>query len=358
MEMTERQRRALYALVGCLALLFLGAGIGAMRKPAVPAPLYRPKVVAFYVDEPGHPTDSFPSLKAHGRLVDEISPLWYSIMPDGSLDVKVNREALRVARSYGLRVVPLINVGKNDDTFLRDPAVRDRTIANIVDVVKREGYDGINLDVQLMPVDGKNFAHDRDLLTDFVRRLRDALKPMGKTLAVSVVPHVQVSPEVSGIYDYGALAQLVDKVALMTYDRHQDSSPPGPVAPFGWVEDNIKEALNQGFRREQILLGIATYGYDWPAGRAGGFSRPTKDIMEHASRLGVPVKWSDQYQEPYYIYTAPNGKQREIWFENSYTFRQKIELMKKYRLAGIAIWRLGFEEKHFWDALKRHFPGK
>jgi spore germination protein YaaH len=212
--------------------------------------------------------------------------------------------------------------------------------------------------VQLLPQNGKNFAGDKDLYTEFVKRLRDALKPLRKTLAISVIPKVQVPSEVAGIYDYGALARLVDHVALMTYDRHQDSGPPGPVAPFSWVQQNIDETERLGFKPSQIFWGIATYGYDWPAGQPGGFSRPTREIEDRAAETGVEVKWSNRYQEPYYVYTAPNGRQREIWFENRYTLRQKIDLMKKYRLAGIAIWRLGFEEPAFWDTLRKEFPGK
>ncbi|MEW6182095.1 MAG: glycosyl hydrolase family 18 protein [Bacillota bacterium] len=350
------KNKLLYLLAGFLGLVVvIGVGMNAARKPAF---LYHPKVVGFYVDQPG-PTDSFGSLKTHGKLLDDVAPLWYSIMPDGSLDVKVNREALRIARDYKLKITPLINVGRNDDTFLQDPATRDRVIANIASVVKAENYDGVNLDIQLLPEDdGREFSGDRDLLTDFVKRLRDKLKPMKKTLAISVIPKVQVPKEVEGIYDYGALAGLVDYVSLMTYDRHQDSGPPGPVAPFSWVEQNIKETENLGFRRDQIYLGIATYGYDWPTGEPGGFSRPTREIEERAARTGVTVEWSDRYQEPYYIYTAPNGRQREIWFENHATMRQKIDLMKKHRLAGIAIWRLGFETPGFWDVLRKEFPGK
>lgn len=303
------------------------------------------------MDEAG-PTGSLRSLRDHVGELDVFSPLWHSIYPDGTVDSKVNREALAIARRARLEILPLVNVGRNDDTFLRDPAARDRAIAGIVQVVRRYDYDGVFLDIQLLPENGKEFTGDRDLLTGFVRRLRDRLKAQGKTLAIAVIPQFDIPPAVSGIYDYGALARLVDRVALMTYDRHQASSPPGPVAPFGWVEANIKDALKKGFRAHQILLGIATYGYDWPAEQPGGFSRPTRQIMDRARRFGVEVKWDDRFQEPYYVYTAPGDRPREVWFENKETLKQKTSLVRKYRLAGVAVWRLGFEEDDFWRTLR------
>lgn len=347
------RRLALLLLLLVPVVLLALARLPAARKPLA----YRPIVVGFYVDQPGD-THSLPSLEKFGRNLNVLSPLWYTMMPDGSLEVKVNRRALEVARGQGLKVLPLANMGKNDDAILRDARARDRVIEGLVTAVRENNYDGLTVDIQLFPEDGRTFAHDRDLLTDFMRRLRDRLKPVGKELYMAVVPRFGPSREIAAIYDYRALADIVDRVALMTYDYHQETGPPGQVAPFAWVEENIKEALNAGFRPGQILLGIATYGYDWPAGESGGFSRPSKEIQERAARLGVEVKWSDRYQEPYYLYTAPNGRTREVWFENRYTLRQKIELMKRYNLGGIAIWRLGFEEPGFWDVLRANFPGR
>jgi spore germination protein YaaH len=344
-----RRRQILWPLIALFAIvaLAIAASPGARR----PAFVFRPQVVGFYVDEAG-PTGSLGSLRDHARDLNVVAPLWHSIYPDGSVDDKVNREALEIARRARLQILPLVNVGKNDDTFLRDPAARDRAITGIIRHVRRYDYAGVFLDIQLLPEDGRTFTGDRDLLTDFVRRLRNRLKAERKTLAMAVIPQFDTSPDISAIYDYGALARLVDRVALMTYDRHQASSPPGPVAPFGWVEGNIKDALKKGFRASQILLGIATYGYDWPAGQAGGFSRPTSQIMERAGRFGVQVKWDDRSQEPYYAYTAPGDRPREVWFENKATLKQKISLVRKYRLAGLAVWRLGFEEDDFWRTLR------
>ncbi|WLY85417.1 hypothetical protein Q2T46_15785 [Thermoanaerobacterium sp. CMT5567-10] len=47
------------------------------------------------------------------------------------------------------------------------------------------------------------------------------MKKEGKILDMSVIPHYQVSPEISGIYDYHKLAPLVDRVTLMTYEWYK-----------------------------------------------------------------------------------------------------------------------------------------
>ncbi|WP_078060281.1 glycosyl hydrolase family 18 protein [Desulfotomaculum copahuensis] len=342
-----------FASLLILALAATAAwGCAQARKPLFPAA--RPGVHAFYVNQPG-PTDSFPSLKLHANVLNEVSPLWYHVKKDGSLIEEPVPAAISFARQQGIRIVPLINLVGSQDAVLVDPAVRDRTIANIVNVVKANNYDGVNIDFEFIPEGNKDFSLDRDQLTLFMKLLSGKLHAMGKKTDMSVLPHVQVSASMSGIYDYGGLAPYVDKVTLMCYDHSQGSSPPGPVAPFAWVETNIKTAIEQGFRPWQICLGVATYGYDWPANQTGGFSLPTKSIDEQVSMKGIPVHWSNQYQEPYYSYRDSYGVEREVWFENAATLQTKIDLVKKYKLKGICIWRLGFEDAKFWDTIIKNW---
>ena len=108
----------------------------------------------------------------------------------------------------------------------------------------------------------------------------------------------------------------------------------------------------------QISLGVATYGYDWPVGQTGGFSKPTSEIMKQVAMKGYDVKWDEKHQEPYYTYTDSNGIKREVWFENERTLQTKIGLVDKYKLSGISIWRLGYEDQKFWDILVKNWGKK
>lgn len=323
--------------------------------PASPAQPKRPEVGGFYVNEPGE-FDSLPSLKSHADILDELYPLWYHAKPDGSIEEEANQEAIRVAKSHKIRIFPLVNVVPSQDSVLIDPKARDNAIANIVRIVKQNNYDGINIDFEFMPETGKkDFSVDRNQMTRFMKLLSSQMKKLGKETHMSVLPVVGVSPEMSGVYDYKALGPLVDKVTVMCYDHSQEGSPPGPLAPFAWVEQNIKTAIRQGFKPSQICLGVATYGYDWPAGKAGGFSNPSRQLLQKAALKGYRVKWSNTYQEPYYIYTTPDGSTREVWFENYSTLQTKIKLVEKYKLSGVCIWRLGFEDIKFWQTLEKNW---
>ncbi len=332
------------ALLICLFFIVSASGCGrGLRK----------QVDAYYLNNPGESDDSFPSLRAHSDVLNEISPLWYHVRPDGSLDKEVNTQALAVARQNGVRVIPLVNLVPSQDAILRDPAAEDRAISNLTQEVKANDYNGVDIDFEFIPDSvHKDFSVDRDRLTVFVKKIYTQMSNLKKETHMAVLPHVGVPEEMAGVYDYGALSPYLTRVTIMTYDHSEADSPPGPVAPFSWVEQNITTAIKQGFKPEQICLGVATYGYDWPTGEAGsGFSRPTKEINQQVATKGYQVNWSEKYQEPNYTYPGENGTSRVVWFENDATLKTKLDLVKKYKLAGIAIWRLGFEDQKFWDRI-------
>lgn len=341
-----------------LALLFIPLGC-AKTKSSLPSPARkRPGVGGFYVNEPGR-NDSLPSLKLHSNVLNEVYPLWYHVGPDGSLKEEPVQEAVRIAKSNNIKIFPLVNIVPNQDTVLRDQKARDNAIANIVRVVKTNNYDGVNIDFEFVPTTGrKDFSIDRQEMTTFMKLLNAQLTKLGKETHMAVLPLVGVSPEMSRLYDYRALSPYVRKVTVMCYDHSQEGSPPGPLAPFQWVEQNIKTAIKQGFKPKQICLGVATYGYDWPAGKSGGFTSPSKKILQQAGIRGVEIKWSDKYQEPYYIYTSSDGTPREVWFENASTLKTKMQLVKKYGLTGVCIWRLGYEDPKFWQTIEKTWGKK
>lgn len=346
----------------CLMLVIVITSISmAGCKSSVKKPLTAKKslnVVGFYVDSPGY-DNSYNSLVKYAKYMDTLSPLWLTVQGDGTVKDSTNPKALSFAKKNGLKVIPLVNVADSKDSVLTDSKVKTETMNELISLLRKHGFDGYNIDFEFIPHGTKNYVQDKDYLTAFMGTFRMMMKKEGKILDMSVIPHYQVSPEISGIYDYHKLAPLVDHVTLMTYDRHNASSPPGPVSPEQWVETNVKDALNEGFKPSQICLGVATYGYDWPANKSGGFSSPTKIILKNAQQKGVNIQWSDTYQEPYYTYyDSTYGVTRQVWFENSTTMGEKIDVAKKYGIHGICIWRIGFETPSFWQTISKKIGAK
>src|SRR5574341_2177335 len=171
---------------------------------------------------------------------------------------------------------------------------RDRTIRDILGYLDRYGYDGVSVDFE-------NVAPaDRSALTAFVIRLAGAVHGRGKVLTIAVPAKTRDDPanDWNGAFDYTMLAGAADAIIVMAYDEHWSTSAPGPVASFNWVDAVAAFALSET-GRAKIILGVAFYGYAWPAtGPAEGISM--REAVDRANRAGVTVQWDSVAQVPFY----------------------------------------------------------
>jgi len=303
----------------------------------------RPVVMGFYepLMETSPASSSFASLKANYPKIDVLAPYWFRIGWGGTLENNTsNRQVTAFAHSHRVEVWPL--VGNNGYEMLTTSTGRHLTVSNLVTLARRGRYDGIVLDWELVP------ASQRNNYTHLVGEIGRAFHRMKKSVAVAVFPKIGVSRDVQGVYDYRALAREADAIVLMTYDHHESSTPPGPVAPMNWVSANLHDALGR-IPREKLLLGVATYGYDW--GPRGVETLTTTEANDLLKKLGKKALWAVGSEEPHFTYTDAGGGIHTVWFENAKTFSQKLELVKRTGTAGVAIWRLGGSERAFWKAL-------
>jgi spore germination protein YaaH len=308
-----------------------------------------PRMILGYYENPwpGTPdkTGSFPSMKAFSKYMTGVGPFWYRTKADGSLESKESKLVYDTAKSEGLKMYPLVtNTAGATDAILGDPATRTKVIDNIVKLVKEKNYDGINIDFELLP---PKYRQD---LNAFMSELYPKMKAMNKTLIISVFPQVDVSKDVSGAYDYPELAKNADFLQIMTYDFHWSTSKPGPIAPIGWYEKNVKYAIDKCGGPHKVIIGIGCYGYDWTPGKDAE-TITYVDAIVRAEHHGVKILYDDAAQAPHYKYDN-----HEVWFENEKSTAAKLDIVAKYHPAGIALWRLGQEQPEIWPIIAKKFP--
>lgn len=335
-------RRWKIGVGGLLALLVAVAVLS-----AAPRLFRRPAAfeVIGYIHEPA---SGLASARAHPERLTALSPLWYSVSPEGTLvDPRPDPSLKELARARGIALVPLINnqkVGDNCQT-LRSDATRRRMVKEIADLAVREGYQGINLDFQQIKPDV------REELTAAVRELARSLHAQGKILALSLIPPVDVPPEVTGAYDYRALGQAADYLVFFGYDRHNPSTGPGAIAPREWVEANLKKMVSLVPARK-LVLGIGVYGYDWALPRRSEQDVTPLSVAE--ARSLARARGASPQTEPggqVFFRYSKDGRPHEVWFQDATNLREKLDLARRYNLRGIALWRLGFEEPEHWTVL-------
>ncbi len=306
------------------------------------------EVLGFYVNWLTPEASSYQALQDNWQNIDMLAPFWYTVKPNGSIESRYGGHQYNTysfASNRGLEILPLINNSQQNNMMLVDPEIRTRAVNNIVDLVEKYNYSGVNIDFEFIP------QWTRNSYTAFIKELSTKLKRQDKLLTISVFPKIDVPLDLQGAYDYAALAPLIDRMVIMTYDNHWSTGPAGPIAPIKWVEENIKYALEY-LPAEKILLGIANYGYDWSeTGVAGDLS--SKKAYKMANEKKAEVQWSQEYQSPFFYYWDGEGKKHEVWFESSNSTAFKYDLVKKYNLQGVAVWRMGNGTADFWNMINK-----
>jgi spore germination protein len=309
-------------------------------------------VLGYYAEDWIGDSGSLTSLKNALHQVDLVVNFQLSIDAQGAIATRDYPELAAEAKAQGIKVQGLVHNLTADGfdtnvarTVLSDPAVRSKAVQNLLAVAKEQGLSGINVDIENVPPD------QRPNYTAFVKELSEALHARGLDLTLSIPAKTwdDTKSAWSGAFDYKALGALADRVVPMAYDEHTIGYSAGPVASFGWV-DKVAAFASSQIPQEKVLLGIPAYGYDWKKGTTEGRGISVPGAMNLALKYGAQIQWDTDARVPYFSYVN-NGQERVVYFENARSTGEKLELVQKYGLGGIAIWRMGLEDPAIWSVI-------
>ncbi|QUH02671.1 peptidoglycan hydrolase [Saccharopolyspora erythraea] len=345
------------ALIGCAMVL---AAVMAVPRPAPVVPSGTVVVASLPFWNLGNGTAT---VVQNRTAVNEVSPWMYGLGDDGRLTIQYSpAQATEVAghlqrlREAQIPIVPsLANITEGNWSYepvarmLHDPDLMRRHVFEIVELVKRENYAGIDIDYENLR------AGDREQFTRFVTDLGRALHAEGKTLSVAVFAKTSDAgyDERNVAQDYVAIGQVADQVRLMGYDFHWGTSRPGPVAPVGWIRDVLSYATSV-VPKERIVLGVPLYGYDWVDGQ--GTSVTWLQAFRLATEHKVPTFYDARTQSPWFAYTDAQGRRHEVWFENTASSKAKFEAARGAGIRGVYLWMYGYEDTGTWPELRASLP--
>lgn len=295
------------------------------------------------------------SFLANADLYSAASPFWYEATSTGTVTRYPGAEdsgVLTGIRGKGVKVIPTVT--NNFDasrmtTIFASDASRAAHAQVLVDLVQSMGYDGIDVDYESLA------ASDRDRFTSFVQILASALHAQGKLLTLAVHPKTSEPGTWSGpqAQDYAALGAAADRLRIMTYDYSWSTSPAGPIAPVGWM-DQVAAFAVSAVAPSKIELGMSLYGYDWVGNQAQGVEFDTARNL--LSTSGATRGWDANAQEPIFSYLS-GGVSHTVYYADAQSISARLAVVDKYALAGAAFWRLGGEDATVWDAVRSRWGG-
>jgi spore germination protein YaaH len=284
--------------------------------------------------------------------LDVDSPTYFQLADaDGNLTDTSNKDTVTWLKNQGLTVYPLVSNQFNAElttAFLANSAAQSKFIQALVNRSADLGVDGINVDFESLA--GK----DRAGFTAFMQNLTNAAHQKGLIISVDL-SRGSIKWNAQTAFDHEKLGSIVDYIAIMAYDQFwKGSTSAGSVAGLSWTEDGIKEFLSYGIPRDKIILGIPYYVREWKIDGAGKLdSNRTvlmKDIPALIASKKATLTWDNEFKQ-YRVDYQENGYKFVFWLENEDTVKARLDIAKKYDIAGVAAWRLGYDTPDLWKMI-------
>ena len=258
-------------------------------------------------------------------------------------------EFVQIARAQGVQTLIGLSGGSNGAPFAqmaRDESKRARFVADIAQVMKQSGADGLALDWE------QPTAQDIEINTRLVHELRAAIQAADGDATLTLV--VNANAAESAGYDGPALRDAVDYLHIMSYDFHGPWNHAGHHANL-FASEGDAEGFSfpkgleywrdvQGFPVGKILMGLAGYGRGFRA--PAWESKPTEpsrypEISYAALRGLIGHGWSRQWDAAAHApWLLSDDKTERISYDDPQSVADKALWMKRNGLAGFFIWEL------------------
>lgn len=265
-------------------------------------------------------------------------------------------------------VIPVIRVATVADleavnTILASAELRPKHVEQILRVVETHKYDGIEIDYRdINPARAQNFSA-------FLGVLGDQLHRGGRKLVVTApLPVRRGTDWDTGAYDWAQIAKSADLIKLLperdgdNYFRRMDEVlayvtkqvDPSKLALV--ISPYAYEKSGEGYRPLTTVDALAipstpqvNGGTEVTPGGTVSISAPNLDREGGATGL----HWDDDAAAVTFDYPGQGGVRR-VWIENIFSLGFKLQLVKRYKLGGLAIEDLNKDSgiAELWPALR------
>ncbi len=292
--------------------------------------------------------DKLDRLISDTRGVNVISPTWFTIMDNnGSLNSFADRDYVDKVHGMGMQVwaaVDNFNLSTpvNSAVLFSQTSVRKKLIGNLLDMADAYDLDGINLDIE--GISQEAMPH----YVQFIREFSIDCRERGLILSVdNYVPTAYTAG-----YNRAEQGRVADYVIIMGYDEHYSGSEAGSVASLPFVEQGIVDTLKE-VPAEKVINAIPFYTRVWTTkdGKLTSKEMGLRGAMNWVIDNEVALYWQEELGQ-YYGELRTEDSVQEIWQEEERSLGLKMDLIRKYDLAGVACWKLGLDMPETWDIVK------
>ena len=308
---------------------------------------------------------------ANTKGLTTISPTWFTVKnTSGDISSLASSQYVNYAHQSNIEVWALVKdfdggIGSKKETYelLSKTSNRENLVNQLISAALKHDIDGINVDFEKVSEEcGEHYLQ-------FLREL--SLKCRQNEIILSVAN--PIPSKYSTQYNLEEQGKVVDYVIIMGYDEHhRESSESGPVASLAFVQKGIKDALKQ-VPAEKLINAVPFYTRLWKevlkteeelaaqegtdaaeypynvTSKAYGMSKIKVAIESAGAEIVVDEATGQNYAE-----WEADGATYKVWLEDEAALEAKLKLMKEFKLAGVASWRLGFESSGVWELILKY----
>lgn len=308
---------------------------------------------------------------ANTKGLTTISPTWFAVKnTSGDIQSFASSQYVNYAHQSNIEVWALVKdfdggIGSKEETFelLSKTSNRENLVNQLISAALKHDIDGINVDFEKVSAEcGEHYLQ-------FLREL--SLKCRQNEIVLSVAN--PIPSKYSTQYDLEEQGKVVDYVIIMGYDEHhQDSPESGPVASLAFVQKGIEDALKV-VPEEKLINAVPFYTRLWTevlkteeelaeeeGTDAAEYPYKVSSKAYGMSKIKVAIETAgaqiveDEATGQNYAEWHADGATYKVWLEDEAALEAKLKLMKEYKLAGVASWRLGFESSSAWELILKY----
>lgn len=279
--------------------------------------------------------------------INIIAPTWFELDENDEIFKDLsNADYIKYVKDSNKDIWAVFNNSFDPDLtneILNNPIKRSEVVDRIIEITNEKKLDAINIDFENI------YLKDKDVFSTFIKELYCKAKEANLLLSVDITI-LSNAENWSLCYDRNVIAKYSDYIMLMAYDENV-SGVPGSVSSLPWVEYGVENILECD-SCEKVVLSIPFYTRLWEQHeqKTKATALRIKSAGEAIEELEIKLEYDDATRQNY-GQTIIDGITYMIWNEDKTSLKNRIDIIKKYDLAGYAIWALDYGTEEMWNLL-------